>query len=222
MEAKARLLDLLVERAVAGLTPPALLELEGLLDAHPEWANDSFDMAAAAVDLALLDAPAPLPRGLRGHLSSLALYCSLPHLETETPSPADPILSGHRASFMTEAPDLLHLPWSPADDPAMAEVEGDVVWSDRLQTGYALLRGLEPNDADTTQYQLWILDADREAHYPVDAGVFDAVATEIIVVVQPKLPIGRAGAFLVTRERPGGVVVSDQAGLVARAVPEQD
>ena len=82
--------------------------------------------------------------------------------------------------------------------------------------------GLKPNDPDREQYQLWIVDASRGEPLkvpPVDGGVFDAGAGgDVIVPIAPKLPVGKAFAFAVTIEPPGGVVVSDQSRKVVLAV----
>jgi hypothetical protein len=66
------------------------------------------------------------------------------------------------------------------------------------------------------QYQLWIFDAERNEAYPVDGGVFDVLdgATDDVVVrIDPRLPVRRATAFAITVEQPGGVVVSTRERL---------
>lgn len=68
MDTKQRLIELLAERAVFGLDDERSRELEALLDAHPEWDNDSFDLAAAAVDEAFQQQAEPLPARLRDRL----------------------------------------------------------------------------------------------------------------------------------------------------------
>jgi hypothetical protein len=46
---------------------------------------------------------------------------------------------------------------------------------------------------------------------PIDGGVFDVPAGgEALIPVDPKLPVGEGVIFAVTKERPGGVVVSDR------------
>ena len=81
--------------------------------------------------------------------------------------------------------------------------------------------GLETNDPTVSQYQLWIFqgtDPAAEAH-PVDGGVFDVLGGgEVIVPIDAKLDVGRAGLFAVTVEKPGGVVVSGREQIVAVAV----
>jgi len=68
MDTKQKLMELLAERAVFGLDAERSQELEALLDAHPEWNNDSFDLAAAAIDEALSGPPEPMPDDLRDRL----------------------------------------------------------------------------------------------------------------------------------------------------------
>jgi anti-sigma-K factor RskA len=88
---------------------------------------------------------------------------------------------------------------------------GSILWSSKLQIGVMTLHGLEPNDPTEEQYQLWIVDREREGP-PVDGGVFDVPAgkDELRVPVDAKLLIGDPGAFVITVERAGGVVVSQQ------------
>ena len=70
-----------------------------------------------------------------------------------------------------------------------------------------------PNDPSQSQYQLWIFDGTREKH-PVDGGVFDVnEAGEVVIPIDPKLPVGQPTLFAITVERPGGVVVSDQGRI---------
>ncbi|MFI4897950.1 MAG: hypothetical protein ACIARR_09005, partial [Phycisphaerales bacterium JB059] len=106
-------------------------------------------------------------------------------------------------------------------------VRGEVVWSDDSDEGYMRIGGITPNDPAAFQYQLWIFDAERPVgelpgfaidglpelltQRPVDGGVFDVRgAEEVIVPIDAKLPVGRGTIFAVTKERPGGVVVSDR------------
>lgn len=108
-------------------------------------------------------------------------------------------------------------------------VRGEVVWSDDLDEGFMTISGIEPNDPNEFQYQLWIFDAERRTgdlpqfraeglpelltQRPVDGGVFDVSVSsdgEIVVPVDAKLPVGKAAIFAVTKEPPGGVVVSDR------------
>ncbi|MBY0307124.1 MAG: anti-sigma factor, partial [Phycisphaerales bacterium] len=84
---------------------------------------------------------------------------------------------------------------------------GTVVWSSALQKGYMKLKGVPVNSPGASQYQLWIVDPQRDKN-PVDGGVFDVAAGEVVVPIDAKLRVGRPAAFAITREKPGGVVVS--------------
>lgn len=109
--------------------------------------------------------------------------------------------------------------WGKPDDPAYANVTGNVVWNDDLQQGYMLLSNMPVNDPASTQYQLWVVDSDRDAN-PVDGGVFDIPAGEtmVIIPINAKLEVSGPEAFAITREKPGGVVVSKGPLLVVAAV----
>lgn len=136
-----------------------------------------------------------------------------------------PSLSDRRMALIESADDLTRVAWSPQQDASlMADLEGDaaygdVVWSDKSQSGYMRFRGLKPNDPTVEQYQLWIFDEARNAEHPVDGGVFDLAAAEgneageTVIPINAKLPITKATLFAITVEKPGGVVVSDRSRL---------
>jgi hypothetical protein len=127
-------------------------------------------------------------------------------------------LGAQRQALVTQR-FVLQRNWAPAGDPAGREVEGDVVWDARTQTGYMRFVGLRRNDPSNEQYQLWIFDGRRDERYPVDGGVFDVRGDgdEVIVPIRAGLPVGSPLAFAVTIERPGGVVVSDRSRVVVIA-----
>lgn len=144
-----------------------------------------------------------------------------------------PSLAARRGGLLAEDPAAVTVPWKKAgEDPAIvagqADQEapgglGDVVWSSTRQQGYMRFRGLAANDPKVCQYQLWIFDAERDAAYPVDGGVFDVPAEasgDVVVRIDPRLPVHRATAFAITVEKPGGVVVSSRKRLpLLAAVP---
>ena len=144
-------------------------------------------------------------------------------------------VGGNVVARVSDAADVIRANWAGisaigASDHALDKgVAGEVVWSDDLDEGYMTIAGIEPNDPSEFQYQLWIFDADRRSgdlpqfraeglpelltQRPVDGGVFDVRVTdagEVIVPIDAKLPVGEAKIFAVTKERPGGVVVSDR------------
>ncbi len=136
------------------------------------------------------------------------------------PEPGLPVAPAEqRATLMAQA-NVIVAPWAAE---AAAEgykgVSGDVVWSDEGQAGYMRLSGLVANEPGTAQYQLWIVDPDRDAR-PVDGGVFDVPAGsgEVIIPIDPKLRVDAPAAFAITLEKPGGVVVSGGPLLVVAPV----
>lgn len=115
-----------------------------------------------------------------------------------------------------EAPDLYQSNFGGVG--AYEGMSGKVSWSDKRQEGYMTLSRLPANDPHANQYQLWIVDPERDDK-PVDGGVFDipADAETIIVPIRSALAVHDPKAFVITLEQPGGVVVSKQEVVVALA-----
>ncbi|MCB9850216.1 MAG: anti-sigma factor [Phycisphaerales bacterium] len=110
--------------------------------------------------------------------------------------------------FLRDADDVQHVSWV-GKEQGFERVSGEVIWSDTRQSGFMRLVGLPQNDPRVAQYQLWIVDPERDKH-PVDGGVFDVTdAGEIIVAIDAKLEVAHPTVFAITLEQPGGVVVSD-------------
>lgn len=119
-----------------------------------------------------------------------------------------PDLAAARDRLLQTADDAVSVAWAQTTD-AFQGVEGDVVWSDEKQEGYMRLVGMPVNDPAKLQYQLWIVDPDKDKH-PVDGGVFDVTEEgEVIIPIHAKLPVDDPALFAITAEQPGGVVVSD-------------
>ncbi len=121
--------------------------------------------------------------------------------------------------LMANAPDVVRATWTIVDAAKLMypDVSGEVVWSDARQAGYMRFRNLPVNDPSKSQYQLWIVDSKRDKH-PVDGGVFDANADgEILIPIDSKLRVDAPAAFVITREQPGGVVVSAGPHLLIAA-----
>lgn len=114
---------------------------------------------------------------------------------------------------------VLRQTWQTTQDPAASGVTGDVVWDPRSQNGYLRFRGLQANNSNELQYQLWIFDGTRDERYPVDGGVFDIPPgqSEVIIPITAKLAIRKPEAFAVTIEKPGGSVVSSRDRIVVLA-----
>ena len=128
---------------------------------------------------------------------------------------------GDLRAQIESAEDLVEWTFVTKPDPSVGEgATGSVLWSSTLQAGVMVLDGLAPNDPKDIQYQLWIVDKLREGPSPVDGGVFNIdAAGEAVIQIDAKLVVGEPGAFVITVERPGGVVVSDQerVAMVAAA-----
>lgn len=120
--------------------------------------------------------------------------------------------------FLASTPeDLLTLSWSPVDN---ENVTGKVFWSDQQQTGFMTFSGLEINDPQQQQYQVWIYDTDTDQQKPVDGGVFDvAKSGHYVVPIAPRSPVKKAVQFAITTEEPGGVNVSQRKRVPMVASP---
>ncbi|MEC9407302.1 MAG: anti-sigma factor [Pseudomonadota bacterium] len=164
--------------------------------------------------------PAAQPRGQNAGLAWFAAAACLVAAiagwwpETPAPAPSEPTVAELRDQLAAEDPEVVQFALAGTEDPAAAAAaEGSVVWSQADQRGYMTIRNLAPNNPDEAQYQLWIFDGTREKH-PVDGGVFDVNdAGEVVIPIDPKLPVGQPTLFAITVERPGGVVVSDQGRI---------
>jgi hypothetical protein len=125
-----------------------------------------------------------------------------------------------RAALLNNA-QVIQASWSPGNDAGGNALVGDVVFDPTTQKGYLRFRGIPANDPRLEQYQLWIADAARTPPEPVDGGVFNTPQTasngDVIIPFEAKLPVGKPAAFVVTVEKPGGVVVSKQERVLALA-----
>ena len=131
---------------------------------------------------------------------------------TDVPGPIEQL-----AMLESEARDVVHAPWA-SDQEGYESVAGEVIWSDSKQCGFMRLSALPVNDPKVAQYQLWIVDPDRDKN-PVDGGVFNITDAlhEVLVPIDAKLNVSRPTVFAITLEKPGGVVVSDGPLLVIAA-----
>jgi anti-sigma-K factor RskA len=133
----------------------------------------------------------------------------------------EPTVAEARERLLASA-DTIRIDWTATKDPAANGATGDVVWSPSAQQGFMRFRGLEANNPDRTQYQLWIFDAKRDERYPVDGGVFDVPPTgDVVVPIRPAVRVDSPVLFAITIERPGGVVVSsrERLPLLAKVSP---
>ncbi len=118
-----------------------------------------------------------------------------------------------RLALLNDSAKTMRIDWTSGKTPFDQAVTGDVVWNNESQQGFMRFVGMPPNKPTQEQYQLWIIDPDRDAE-PVDGGVFDIVSSgEVIVPIQAKLKVIKPTVFAITIEKPGGVVVSTQERL---------
>lgn len=186
-------------------------------------AGDASSGSVIAVASGIAPARAQTTRWRERSAWMLAVAASIAWLLL--PSPMAPIRDEAAPAALVALRDSLagdsasvQLAWAPSTDPAGRNASGDVVWHAASQRGVMRFRGLAPNDKRTAQYQLWIVDGNRDARYPVDGGVFDVNESgEVLVAIDARLPVGRATLFAVTLEAPGGVVVSTRERLVLAA-----
>ena len=171
--------------------------------------------AAACLVLAVFGwvrspAPAPLPPPV------VEVVIPPPKIIPRPEKPKPPTATEERAAMLAKA-DTLKITLAPTKDPAAAGVTADAVWDPETQRGFLHFTGLAANDPAVHQYQMWIFDATRDKRYPVDGGVFDVPADggEVVIPIRASLMVHKPAAFAVTVEKPGGVVVSDRAHLVA-------
>lgn len=127
-------------------------------------------------------------------------------------------LANERARIMAE-PDSVKTVFAALKDPAAAVAQGDVVWSTREQRGFMRFKGLAANPRDKWVYQLWIFDADQDDKFPIDGGVFDVDPSngDVLVPIQAKIHVNKPTQFVVTIEKPGGVVVSKRERVAMAA-----
>lgn len=144
-----------------------------------------------------------------GWAAAAALLVALVLQPTQQPiETAQPDIVASRGALQQQ-PASVTIPWGASEIEAFRDVTGDVVWNNETQSGYMRLTGMPVNDPTVTQYQLWIVDPDRDAN-PIDGGVFDVLTAggEVLIPIDAKLKVLTPAAFAITREQPGGVVVS--------------
>lgn len=138
-----------------------------------------------------------------------------PPTQTPTPQPTD---AQKREQLLASVKDTLKAEVAKADPKAPFEITGDIVWSNSEQKGYMRFRGLPANDPTKSTYQLWIFDEAQDERYPIDGGVFDVNKDgEVIIPIDANIKVKNPKMFAVTREKPGGVMVSDRTGIIAIA-----
>lgn len=112
--------------------------------------------------------------------------------------------------------------WADWDNPEVRGVTGEVVWCEREQRGYLVLRGLPQSNPSDQVYQLWIVDRrgltdERGQSARISGGVFPGAPGEVIIPIKPAITVDGAKAFAITIEKPGGTWVSTMERRVAIA-----
>jgi len=132
--------------------------------------------------------------------------------------PPKKLLPAEERQALLEKGSTRRVDWTTTQDPAAQGMSGDLVWDSETRQGFMRFHGLPANDPTQLSYQLWIFDAERDDAHPVDGGVFDVLEQgEVVVKIDPRVPVHRAKLFAVTVERPGGVVVSKRERIVVTA-----
>jgi len=134
-----------------------------------------------------------------------------------TPTP-EFSLTQKRELLLASASDVIKAEMTKADPKAANDISGDIIWSNSQQAGFVRFHGLPANDPNRETYQLWVVDEAYDAKYPISGGVFDVGKDgEVIVPIDAELKIKKPKLFAVSKEKPGGVVVSSPQRLVAVA-----
>ena len=157
-----------------------------------------------------------LPWAGWGLAACLAFFINLPS-EEMIQETQELTLAQKFDSLLQGNTETQRLDFASASEP-YAGLSGEVIWNDDRQEGYMALTNLAANDPKVNQYQLWIVDPDRD-ELPVDGGVFDISKKDgtSIIPIRNTLPVDKPVAFVITLEQPGGVVKSKQEVVVALA-----
>lgn len=107
------------------------------------------------------------------------------------------------AEFVRQTSDLVQATWV-RKAPGFTVVSGDVVWSNANQYGFMRLVGLPPNNPQVAQYELWIVDPNRDKN-SIDGGVLEVrTAGEAVIPIDAKRHADNPEVFAITLEKPGG------------------
>lgn len=120
--------------------------------------------------------------------------------------------------FSGPSGDVVIVPIGKAAPDAGDEVTiGEVVWSRREGAGVVRLSNIKPAESAGKNLQLWVFDSARGQKHPINAGVVPIRPgqTDVLVTLDPSMPIADAAAFVVTLEPPGGSVVAERDNMLA-------
>ena len=186
-------------------------------DPSSAWVSESKSALASSADLPAK--PSKLTR--REVVAWLMTAASLGWLFIDRVSLSSIVrprrsLAELRDLMVRTEPDLIKVIWKTTNDPSARGVSGDVVWSNKSQTGFVRIQGLTMNEQYVHQYQLWIFDSKRDERYPIDGGTFniESANSTSVIRMNPRLPIAEPTLFAVTIEKRGGVVVSTRERIL--------
>lgn len=145
-----------------------------------------------------------------------------PEIVKNTPTTQTPIpkllAAQEREQFLAKTSDVVQTPIAEANPKEPKNISGDIVWSNSEQKGYMRFRGMPVNDPNKETYQLWIVDETQNPKTPINGGVFDVNENgEVIIPINAEIKVKKPKAFAVTKEKLGGVVVSEQEEVMAVA-----
>lgn len=237
-EMSLRFEELDAGRALGDLDAVEAAEWASLAESLGCRADEGMDRLSAEIEAAMIGELVTIPMDLKNRLKVLeshrapskvisgpwlgwaAAACLLGVLVFDRvgeETRGSPSASSLRDALIRDATDSRTLRFSGAPGD-FSKVRGEVVWSDERQEGYMTLSDLPPNDPKLHDYQLWIVDPNRD-EIPVDGGVFSIPPSggSLVIPIDAKLQVSSPSAFVITREQPGGVVRSAQEVVVAIA-----
>lgn len=202
---------------VSGSIPEAMADQ--ILQALDEQSMPTEDVLDFAAQLAARKAEhKPDRTRWFGWYAAAAALAAAIYFGTERPVTVETLSPEQQVAGMLEQPETRVIAWGTPTESGYEQVTGDVIWNNQTQQGFMRLANMPVNNPGQSQYQLWIVDPERDEN-PVDGGVFDISSEgEVIIPIDSKLPIISPAAFAITREQPGGVVVSGGPLLVVAAV----
>jgi hypothetical protein len=237
-EMQLRFEELDAGRALGDLEAAEVAEWAALAERLGLRADQGLDHCAAEIEATMIGNAVMVPSGLEKRLGLIESLPSPPRvsfgpwmgwalaacllgllaIDREGTDPRkSPSASALRDSLIQAGAEMGALRFT-GNSGEFSDVNGEVVWSDERQEGYMTLSDIPSNDPTNHQYQLWIIDPSRD-EIPVDGGVFNIPpgGGSVVIPIDAKLAVSRPTAFVITREKPGGVVRSAQEVVVAVA-----
>ena len=137
--------------------------------------------------------------------SKLAKFISEPGSDARTMTLA--MVPGQYAAIDENSEPIVGPPVPPSLIASAAPI-GEVFWSSAQQAGFIKLTGLPPLTRPGDQYQLWIVDALRDANSPVPACVFDVPpgGEPLVLAINAAVRIDHPVRVVITVERSGGAM----------------